>query len=190
MDQAEQRRGDVTELLLAYRDGDREAFDRLVPLVYDDLHRIARRHMRRVGGGTIGTTGLVHEAYLKMVDQGRVDWQDRGHFLAVSAHAMRQVLVDYARKRNAAKRGGGAAVVTLEEDRIAVEDQVADVLALDQALERLAEHDERLARTVECRVFGGLSEQETADALGVSLRTAQRDWRRARAWLKTSLEEA
>jgi RNA polymerase sigma factor (TIGR02999 family) len=179
---------DVTELLLAYRDGDRQAFDQLLPLVYDDLRRIARRHLRRSRPGhTLDTTGLVHESYLKMVDQARVDWQDRAHFLAVSARAMRQVLIDYARRRSAAKRGGGVRPATLDEGRVAVEEQAEWLLALDQALARLGERNERLARVVECRFFAGLSEEETAAALGVSLRTVQRDWMRARAWLQEEL---
>ena len=178
----------VTQLLIAYRGGDREAFDRLVPMVYDDLRRIARRQLRRGGPGhTLDTTGLVHEAYLKLVDPAKVDWQDRGHFLAVSARAMRQVIIGYARKRSAAKRGGGERPVTPDEAQIAVDDQAERLLALDRALERLGSRDERLARVVECRFFAGLSEEETAQALAVSLRTAQRDWMRARAWLKEEL---
>ena len=177
----------VTQLLIAYRDGDREAFDRLVPMVYDDLRRIARRQLRRGGPQTLNTTGLVHEAYLKLVDPSQVDWQDRGHFLAVSARAMRQVIIGYARKRSAVKRGGGERPVTLDEAQVAVDEQADRLLALDRALERLGARDPRLARVVECRFFAGLSEEETAQALGVSLRTAQRDWMRARAWLKEEL---
>ncbi len=178
----------VTQLLIAYRDGDREAFDRLVPMVYEDLRRIARRQLRRgAPGQTLNTTGLVHEAYFKLVDPAKVDWQGRGHFLAVSARAMRQVIIGYARKRSAGKRGGGERPVTLDEAQIAVDDQADRLLALDRALERLGGHDPRLARVVECRFFAGLSEEETAQALGVSLRTAQRDWMRARAWLKEEL---
>lgn len=177
----------VTQLLIAYRDGDRDAFDRLMPIIYDDLRRIARRQLRRGAPQTLNTTGLVHEAYLKLVDPSRVDWQDRGHFLAVSARAMRQVIIGYARKRSAVKRGGGERPVTLDEAQIAVDEQADRLLALDRALERLGGKDPRLARVVECRFFAGLSEEETAQALGVSLRTAQRDWMRARAWLKEEL---
>lgn len=187
-DRSENPRGDVTQLLLAYGQGDRQAFDRLVPLVYDDLRRIARRHLRRGRPGqTLDTTGLVHEVYLKMVDPSRVDWQNRAHFLAVSARAMRQVIIGYARRRSADKRGGGAIAVTLEEGQIAIDEQAEGLLALDQALSRLAQRNERLARVIECRFFAGLSEEETAEALGVSLRTAQRDWLRARAWLREEL---
>ncbi len=179
---------DVTELLIAYRDGEKDAFDRLLPMVYDDLRRIARRQLGRSRNQTLSTTGLVHESYLKIVDQTRVNWQDRGHFLAISARAMRQVIITYARRRGALKRGGGERAVTLDENRIAIADQAERLLALDQALERLGERNERLAKVVECRFFAGLSEEETAEALGVSLRTAQRDWMRARAWLKQELE--
>ena len=124
---------------------------------------------------------------MKLVDPAKVDWQGRGHFLAVSARAMRQVIIGYARKRSAVKRGGGERPVTLDEAQVAVDDQAERLLALDRALERLGERDERLARVVECRFFAGLSEEETAQALGVSVRTAQRDWMRARAWLKEEL---
>lgn len=185
------QRGDVTDLLLAYGQGDRQAFDRLVPLIYDDLHRIARRHLRRGRPGqTLNTTGLVHEVYLKMIDPSRIDWQNRAHFLAVSARAMRQVIVSHARRRSADKRGGGALAVTLDEGQIAIDEQAEGLLALDQALSRLAQRNERLARVVECRFFAGLSEEETAEALSVSLRTAQRDWLRARAWLREELGAA
>lgn len=179
---------DVTSLLVAYRQGDRGAFDRLMPLVYDDLRRIARRHLRRSSPGqTLDTTSLVHEYYLKMLDQTRLQAQDRSHFLAISARAMRQVIIDHARRRAAAKRGGGQEKMTLDESRIALEEQAEWLLGLDQALTRLGEHNQRLSQVVECRFFAGLSEEETAEALGVSLRTAQRDWMRARAWLKEEL---
>lgn len=181
--------GDVTMLLQAFRDGDRSAFDRLVPLVYEDLRRIARRHLRGSRRGqTLNTTGLVHEAYVKMVDQSRASWLDRSHFLAVSACAMRQVVITYARRRTAAKRGGGQRPETFDDARIAVDDQAEWLIMLDRALERLGRHNERLARVVECRYFAGLSEEETAQALNVSLRTAQRDWLRARAWLREELQ--
>lgn len=186
--EANAHEANVTELLVAYRAGERGAFDRLLPLVYDDLRRIARRQLGYNHQQTLSTTGLVHESYLKLVDQTRVDYQDRSHFLAISARAMRQVIIGYARKRNAAKRGGGERAVTLDEARIAVADEAERLLAIDQALQRLAERNERLARVVECRFFAGLSEEETAEALKVSLRTAQRDWMRARAWLKQELQ--
>lgn len=179
---------DVTELLLAYRDGDREAFGQLLPMVYDDLRRIARRQLgRSIPNQTLDTTSLVHESFLKLVDQKRIDWQDRGHFLAIAARAMRQVIITYARRRGAAKRGAGSIRETFDEGRIAVADQAEQLLALDEALTRLSERDERLVRVVECRFFAGLQEEETAAALGISLRTVQRDWMRARAWLREEL---
>ena len=181
-------KGDVTSLLIAYREGDAQAFERLLPLIYDDLRRVARGQLRSGGRGqTLDTIGLVHEAYLKMVDQTRASFNDRSHFLAVAAHAMRQVVIGYARKRSAEKRGGGQRPVTLDEGRIAIDDQAEEVLAIDQALTRLAAKNERLARVVECRFFAGLGEEETAEALGVSLRTAQREWMRAKAWLREEL---
>lgn len=180
--------GEVTQLLIAFRGGDREAFDRLVPLVYEDLRRIARRHLRRGRpGATLDTTGLVHEAYLKLVDQTRATWQDRGHFLAVSARAMRQVVIDHARRHAAEKRGGGERPVTYDDARVGVDEEAERLLAVDRALDRLGEKNERLARVVECRFFAGLSEEETSAALGTSLRTVQRDWMRARAWLREEL---
>ncbi len=178
---------DVTQLLVAYGQGDRGAFDRLLPMVYEDLRRIARRQLRSRPGQTLDTTSLVHESYLKMVDQKKDDWQGRGHFLAVAARAMRQVIISYARRRGAAKRGAGSIQQTLDEGRIAVADQAEQLLALDQALDRLGARDQRLVRVVECRFFAGLGEQETAAALEVSLRTVQRDWMRARAWLREEL---
>jgi RNA polymerase sigma factor (TIGR02999 family) len=183
-------KSDVTLLLRAFRQGDRGAFDRLVPLVYDDLRRIARRQLRRGGrAGTLNTTGLVHEAWLRLVDQSQAEWQDRGHFLAVAARAMRQITIDHARRRLAAKRGGGAPREELDESRLPGAQRAEWLLALEEALEHLARHNERLVRVVECRFFAGFSEEETAEALGVSLRTAQRDWLRARAWLREELRE-
>jgi RNA polymerase sigma factor (TIGR02999 family) len=180
---------DVTQLLLAYGSGDREAFNHLLPLVYEDLRKVARRQLNRVGNPdrVLDTTGLVHESYLKMVDQTRVNWTSRSHFLGVAARAMRQVVIDYARRRGAAKRGGGAIQTTIQEGHIAVEDQADWLLSLDQALSRLEARNPRLARIVECRFFAGLSEDETAEALGISLRTVQRDWMKARAWLQEDL---
>lgn len=181
--------GDVTRLLRAYRGGDREAFDRLFPLVYDELKRIARRNLR--GGGrdhTLGATGVVHEAYLKLADASRVSIEDRAHFFAVAAMAMRQVVVSYARRKSAAKRGSGGPAVPLDDVDVAVERDASRVLDVDRALVRLAERDERLARVFELRFFGGLSEEETAAALETSARTVQRDWQRSKAWLREELE--
>lgn len=180
---------DVTALLQAHRGGETGAFDRLVPLVYEDLRRVARTQLRRLRvGETLDTTGLVHEAYLRLVDPARATWQDRGHFLAVSAVAMRQILIDHARERSRLKRGGGDARVTFDEGLAAVTADAERLLDVDRALDVLAQAEPRLARIVECRYFGGLSEQETADALGLSLRTAQRDWLKARAWLRERLK--
>ena len=180
--------GDVTELLLAHSRGVAGAFEQLVPIVYNDLRRLARTQRRRLKPGeALQTTDLVHEAYLKLVDQSRASWQDRRHFLAVSALAMRQILVDHARGRGRMKRGGHAHVTTLDEQQVALDQESAQVIDVDAALQRLGSVDQRLVRVVECRYFAGLSEQETAEALGVSLRTAQRDWLKARAWLRAAL---
>jgi RNA polymerase sigma factor (TIGR02999 family) len=180
---------EITDLLGKYAAGDRAALDRLMPILYDELRRVARRHLRRHNRGvTLDTTGLVNEAYLKLARQGGLRAQDRAHFLAVSACAMRQVLVNRARARAASKRGAGQKAVTLDEGRIGVEGQTEWLLDLDRALDRLRERDETLARAFECRFFAGLSEGETAEALGVSLRTAQRQWMRARAWIRAELQ--
>lgn len=180
---------EVTQILQRYGTGDEHAFDQVMDMVYEDLRRIAHRQLRRARfGDTLATTGLVHEAYLKLVDQTRAQYQDRNHFFAITAHAMRQIIVDYARKRFAKKRGGGQIPDTFDDERIAAEREAERILAVDQALEQLKEIDERMLRVVECRFFSGLTEQETADALGMSLRTVQRTWMRARAWLKETLE--
>jgi RNA polymerase sigma factor (TIGR02999 family) len=179
---------DITALLQAHGQGQADALDRLVPLVYNDLRRLARAKLRQVGQAqSLDTTGLVHEAYLKLVDQSRANWNDRGHFFAVSATAMRQILVDHARHRQRVKRGGGAAATALDEARHGVDTDVERLLQIDLALQQLAREDERLVRVFECRYFGGYSEQETAQALGMSLRTVQRDWLKARAWLRRAL---
>jgi RNA polymerase sigma factor (TIGR02999 family) len=186
-------RGEVTELLLAMRGGDRRAFDALLPLVYDELRSVARRQLaRHRPTATLDATGLVHDAYLKLADPARLDARDRGHFLGIAARAMRQVIVDRARRRNAERRGGAAVAVALEDAPEPAAPAPGDAEAawladLDAALERLGARSERLARVVECRFFAGLSEAETAAALGVSLRTAQREWQRARAWLQLEL---
>ena len=173
----------VTDLLLQMRDGDTSAMDRLFPLVYEELRRMAHAQLRRERPGhTLGTTGLVHETYVRLVDQTRVEWRDRGHFLVVAAWAMRRILVDYARRNRTARRGGGSVRFTLDNDAPA-EERGEMLLALDEALERLAALDRRLSQVVEYRYFGGLTEQETADMLGVTRRTVQRDWAKARGWL-------
>ena len=178
----------ITDYLLAARGGDREVMDRLFVSVYDELRRIAHHALRHERTDhTLGTTGLVHEAYFRLVDQTRVEWRDRGHFFGVASRAMRQVLVDYARRRGAVKRGGKVKVLALEEGLVPAEERAEALLAVDEALTRLSEHDAGLAQVVECRFFGGLTEDEIAEATGSSLRTVQRQWRRAKAWLYQEL---
>ncbi len=182
-------RNDITQMLIAHGQGDHDAFDRLLPLVYEDLRRIAHRQLRRSRPGeTLNTTGLVHEAYLKLVDQSRASWQDRSHFFAISARAMRQIIIDYARLRLADKRGGGQIHDPIDENMAAIEQQADWLLAIDEALSRLAELDARMAKVVECRFFAGLTEEETAEALQISVRTVQRDWLRARSWLREAMQ--
>lgn len=180
---------EITQLLVAHQEGDPDAMHRLMPLVYHELRRIARRHLaghRR--GALLDTTGLVHESFLKLTENGELPADCRAHFFALASRAMRQVAIDYARSRRALKRGGGERPLTLDESRIGAGTVNVDLLALDQALQRLAELNERLERVVECRYFAGLTEAETAEALGVSIRTVQRDWVKARSWLKRELE--
>jgi RNA polymerase sigma-70 factor (ECF subfamily) len=180
--------GRITALLHAHHEGDREAFNRLVPLVYDRMRRIARGQLARGRGeAMLDTTSLVHEAYVQLVEETGVEWQDRGHFYAVCARAMRRIVVDYARRRMAAKRGGGVPDVTLDGIQAGTREPLELVLAVDQAVDMLASFNERLARIVECRYFAELTEEQTAQALGLSLRTVQRDWTRARAWLAKEL---
>jgi RNA polymerase sigma factor (TIGR02999 family) len=180
--------GDITKLLKAHAAGDPDALDALLPRVYDELHRMAHRRMQgeRVGH-TFSTTALVHEAYLELVDLDRIDWQDRTHFFALAARVMRNVLVDYAVKRNAEKRGDNPDRVPLRDEDAAEDLHLDDVLSVHQALQRLAVIDERQARVVECRFFGGLTVEETAEALDISRATVGRDWRVARAWLNREL---
>ncbi len=180
----------VTEALLQARGGDRASMDRLFGQVYDELHRVAHHALRgERTGHTLSTTGLVHEAYFKLVDQTRVEWRDRGHFFGVASRAMRQILVDYARRRGAVKRGGRFRAVALEEGLVPAEERAEALLEVDEALTRLAEHDPAMAKVVECRFFANLTEEETAEATGTSLRTVQRQWRRAKAWLYQELTE-
>jgi RNA polymerase sigma factor (TIGR02999 family) len=175
---------DITDRLVELRGGRREALGELIPHVYGSLREIAR-HRLRAGGRdlTLDTTGLVHEAYLKLADQPRLSLQDRRHFFAVAALAMRQILVDHARRRLAAKRGGGQRPVDLDAADVAATAQAEEIVSLDEALRRLSGMDDRLARVVELRFFGGLSVEETADTLEVNARTVKRDWRKARALL-------
>ena len=176
-------------ILSDLRSGRRESLDRLVPLLYDELRVIAHRQLALQGrGGTLVTTALVHEAYLKIVDQSRADVHDRAHFLALASIAMRHVLVDRAKARATVKRGGARWHVPLDVDEIAIDDQPEALLHLDEALNTLADLDPRLARVVECRFFGGLTEDEIATALGITVRTVQRDWAKARMLLRRALE--
>jgi RNA polymerase sigma factor (TIGR02999 family) len=178
----------ITDYLLQARGNDRDAMDRLLPAVYQQLHAIAHNAIRRERPDhTLGTTGLVHEAWFKLVDQSRVEWRDRAHFYGAAAGAMRRILVDYARRHGAVKRGGHLRPVALEDGQVPAEERAQALVAVDEALERLAAHDAALARVVECRFFAGLSEEETAEATGASLRTVQRQWRRAKAWLYQEL---
>ncbi|MDX1532262.1 MAG: sigma-70 family RNA polymerase sigma factor [Rhodothermales bacterium] len=181
---------DLTALLARARRGDENAVDAVLPRVYDELHALAHRQLRSERAGhTLNTTALVHEAYLKLVDQTRVEWQNRAHFFAIAATAMRRILINYAHRRKAQKRGGGVAAVTLDEEAQGLPTRIEDLLALDQALDRLAAQSERQARVVELRFFAGLKEEEIAEALGVSAPTVRRDWRFARTWLSRELDE-
>ena len=185
---------DVTPLLLAWGNGDESAGEQLLPLVYAELHRQAARAMRREGDEhTLQATALVHEAYLRLVDQRRVEWRNRAQFFGVAAQTMRRILVDHARGQHAAKRGGGMQQITLSDANQPAapdSDNSVDVLALHEALERLAALDPDQARLVELRYFGGLNIEETADALGVSPATVKREWAVARAWLRRELSSA
>ena len=174
----------VTQLLVAWSDGDQTALDQLVPLVNEELRRLARGYMRRERPGhTLQTTALVNEAYLRLVDQKHMHWQNRAHFLAIAAQLMRRILVDYARRRKYQKRGGGAIQVTLGHAAELANERTPDLVALDEALGSLAEIDPRRSRVVELRFFGGLSIEETAEVLKVSPTTVERDWTIAKAWL-------
>jgi RNA polymerase sigma factor (TIGR02999 family) len=180
---------DVTRLLEAWKNGDMSAADRLLPLVYDELHRAAARAMRSEGPGhTLQPTALVNEVYLRFAGGGYADWQSRAHFYGAAAQAMRRILVDHARSRDSAKRGGGERAITLDEERDAqVESSTFDVIDLNDALEKLREMDADQARIVELRYFTGLTIDETAEALNISPATVKRDWATARAWLRREL---
>jgi RNA polymerase sigma factor (TIGR02999 family) len=181
----------VTNLLVAWRRGDEAAFEQLIPVVHAELHRIAQRHMgHERHGHTLQPTALVNEAYLKLVDVRQIQWQDRAHFFAMSSRVMRRVLVDAARARGYQKRGGGAQQVTLDEGRVGAKQPAADVVALDDALTALAAIDPRKSQVVEMRYFGGLSIEETAEALGTSPRTVKRDWTMAKLWLARELKKS
>jgi RNA polymerase sigma factor (TIGR02999 family) len=185
-------RGEITGRLLTLKEVGPEAWESLVPLVYDELRLIAHRHLRGENPlNPLETTDLVHEAYMKLVDQTRVEWRDRAHFFAVASMVMRRILVNEAHKRRALKRGGGAQRVPLDEEVLpAMSDERAErLIALDEALDRLGAANQRQSRVIECRFFGGLSNEEVALALSVSAATVKRDWRAARAWLFRELGE-
>ncbi len=189
MKQPEHETHEITQMLRECSGGKREALDKLMPLVYDELHRQAARYLRRESQGhTLQTTALIHETYLKLIDQREVQWQNRAHFFAIAAQAMRRIMVDYARTKQREKRGGGDEKLSLEAAMsVAVDEKSVDLIALDEALTRLAEMDLRQARVVELRYFSGLSLEETAEALRISRATAAREWNVARAWLRREL---
>jgi RNA polymerase sigma factor (TIGR02999 family) len=182
---------EVTQLLLAWADGDKQALEALMPIVYRELHRLARRYMagERVQH-TLQASALVNEAYLKLIDVERVQWQNRAHFFGVSAQMMRRILVDFARSRQYQKRGGGARQVTLNEELIPSSGNTNDLAALDDALKSLESIDPRKVRVVEMRFFAGLSVEETAEAMQVSPETVMRDWKFAKAWLQRELKKS
>jgi RNA polymerase sigma factor (TIGR02999 family) len=196
-DVRDRQEAEIAEALAALSRGAPEAMDRLMPLVYQELKRIAHRQLgAEVGGHTLSTTAVVHEAYLRLAEQSNTEWVDRGQFFAIAARTIRRVLVDYARRHGAMRRGGpnrsAVALELLEQDGStagSVLERADSLLALDEALEGLQRMDERLARVVECRFFAGLNEAETSEALGVSQRTVARDWQMARAWLHEALRD-
>jgi RNA polymerase sigma-70 factor (ECF subfamily) len=183
-----QQSPEITQMLLAWGNGEEKALERLMPLVYDELRRIARNFMRRQSPGhTLQTTALVNEAYLRLIDSSRVNWQDRTHFFAISAQLMRRILVDFARRKNSLKRGGELVHITLhDEAEIHVKDQT-DLVALDEELTRLAKLSPRQSQIVELRYFAGFTEDQIAETLKISSRTVRRDWTLARAWLYREL---
>jgi RNA polymerase sigma-70 factor (ECF subfamily) len=178
----------ITQLLLAWSDGDQSALEKLTPLVYAELHRLAKSYMvRERKGHTLQTTALIHEAFLRLIDWKNVRWQNRAHFFGVAAQVMRRILVDFARSRQSTKRDNGKQQISLDETIAIHEDRSAEFIALDDALKSLAEIDRRKSQIVELRFFGGLSAEETAEVLKVSLRTVEREWNLARTWLYREL---
>ncbi len=180
---------EITRMLQEWSGGNQVVLDDLIPLVYEELRRQASRYLRRERAGhTLQTTALIHEAYLRLIDQRDVNWQNRAHFFGIAAQAMRRILVDYARERHREKRGGAAENLPLHEARLVVsEERSIDLVALDEALTRLAKFDEQQARVVELRYFSGLSIEETAEVLKISMATVKRDWNMAKAWLKQEI---
>jgi len=180
----------VTKLLLGWGNGDKQALDQLVPIVYDELRRQAARYLRRERvGHTLQTTALINEAYIRLVDQKRVQWQNRAHFFGIAAQLMRRILVDHARTKKRAKRGGSDVRVSLAESALSVKGPDLDVVALNEALDRLARVDEQQARVVELRFFSGLTVEETAEVLQISPATVKREWSMAKAWLHREISD-
>jgi len=178
---------EVSRLLIDWGNGDQAALDELIPLVYDELRRLAGRYMRRESQDhTLQTSALVNEAYMRLVDQKNVQWQNRAHFFGVAAQLMRRILVDHARSRSRVKRGGGLQMVSLA-DQAGVSKEAAEVIALDDALTNLAEMDQRKSQIVEMKFFGGLTTEEVAEVLKITTRTVEREWRKARAWLNRAI---
>ena len=178
----------ITDLLVSYGRGDKESLDKLMPVVYDELRRQAARYLRREQPGhTLQTTALIHEAYVRLVDQRNVQWQNRAHFFGIAAQMMRRILVDHARTKKRAKRGGSDIKVSLDDATVAAKGQDLDVVAVDEALTRLAKIDEQQSRVVELRFFSGLTVEETAAVMGISPATVKRDWSMAKAWLHREL---
>ncbi len=179
---------EITQLLIAWSNGQADALESLIPVVYEELRRLARRHMNREPSGpTFQTTELIHEVYLKLIDQQRVHWQNRAHFFAISVRLMRRILVDLARARKAERRGGAIQVVPLDEASMVPRGSAREIIAVDEALTALAKLDDRRSRIVELRFFGGLSVEETAEVLKISPATVMREWKRAQAWLYSEI---
>ncbi len=178
--------GNVTQLLLDWRNGDQEALNKLMPLVYDELRRIAERKLQRYGSdGQLQPTALVHEAYIRLVDQSRVEWRNRAHFYAIAANTIRRILVDDYRRRTADKRGGDARFIPLNESDAVTNAQSTDLLALNEALDRLATLNARQAQIIEMKFFGGLTNEEIAEAMDISIATLEREWRVAKSWMRS-----
>lgn len=185
-------KNNITELLIDARTGNEQAFDQLFPLVYDQLRAVAGRQLAgERSGHTLQKTSLVHEVYIKLIDQTRIEWQDRTHFYAIAARAMRQILVDYARKKKARKRGGKHHHrITLDEDQIDIDNHAQELLEINDLIDKIAKFDKRKSRVVEMRFFGGMTIREIAELLDVSTRTVDRDWLKARTWLHKELKKA
>ncbi|MFP4229317.1 MAG: sigma-70 family RNA polymerase sigma factor [Salinivenus sp.] len=183
-------KSDVTRLLHAFQEGDESVVDVLFDHVYDELYNLAHQQLARLRPGqTLNTTALVHEAYLKLVNQSKSDWESRAHFFSVAAKAMRHIIINYARKQSAEKRGGDVRHVSFDERLMAPQDSAETLITVDRVLDQLEEKDERMARVVELQFFGGMTQKETATVLDVSTRTVRRDWRSAKAWLSKALSE-